>query len=212
MDVRYFSMKKWVDIFDMLAYINAGHEPLFLINKNGKMEKLKPTGPAVGLLQDTEYTPETISFEPGDALVGYTDGVTEARSPMDEIYSRRRLQKSLENDPVASADKILENIQADLFRFTEDATQSDDITIIVGGDLNFDMAGIFDKSLHINIGITKGSACFALSSDKSTHKPYVTMTYSHAFAATTSLCFQDKGVAYFFCDCQSIFFRSDSAF
>ncbi|UCD31270.1 MAG: PP2C family protein-serine/threonine phosphatase, partial [Desulfobacterales bacterium] len=116
---------------DMLAYINAGHEPLFLINKNGKMEKLKPTGPVVGLLQDTEYTPETISFEPGDALVGYTDGVTEARSPMDELYSRRRLQKSLGNDPVASADKILENIQADLFRFTEDATQSDDITIIV---------------------------------------------------------------------------------
>ncbi len=115
----------------ILAYIIAGHEPLFIINKNGKMERLKPSGPSVGLLEDTKYKPLNISFEPGDALVGYTDGVTEARSPMDELYSRRRLQKALENDPVASADKILENIRSDLFRFIEDATQSDDITILI---------------------------------------------------------------------------------
>lgn len=114
-----------------LAYINGGHEPLFIINKDGKMEKLMPTGPVVGMLQDTEYSPRTIFLEPGDALVGYTDGVTEARSPMDELYSKRRLQKTLENDPIASADKLLENIQSDLFRFIEDATQSDDITILV---------------------------------------------------------------------------------
>ena len=115
----------------ILAYINGGHEPLFMVNKNGKMGRLKPSGPAVGLLPGTEYNPLTINFEPGDALVGYTDGVTEARSPMDELFSRRRLEKAMENDPVTSADKLLENIQTNLFRFIEDATQSDDITILI---------------------------------------------------------------------------------
>lgn len=114
-----------------LAYINSGHEPLFMVNKNGNLEKLKPSAPAVGLLEDTTYSPMIVAFKPGDALVGYTDGVTEARSPMDEFYTRRRLQEILNDDPVDRAETLLKNIQSDLFNFIEDATQSDDITILI---------------------------------------------------------------------------------
>ena len=70
-----------------LYYINGGHEPLYVINSSGVKTMLKPTGPAVGMIPDTRFKIQQIDLEPGDMLVGYTDGVTEARSPEDELIS-----------------------------------------------------------------------------------------------------------------------------
>jgi len=115
----------------LLAYVNGGHDPLFIVGQNGEKKMLKPTGPAIGLLPDIQFTPKQVTLEPGEALVGYTDGVTEARSPLDEMFTRKRLEETLLRDPYHSAEQLLENIQSDLFHFTEDAAQSDDITILV---------------------------------------------------------------------------------
>jgi serine phosphatase RsbU (regulator of sigma subunit) len=113
----------------ILSYINGGHEPLYVINAGNIKDRLKPTGPAVGLMPDIIFKSQEIQLEPGDLLVGYTDGVTEARSPEDEIYTRDRLQ-SLLTQPLKSAAETLERIKTNLFAFIDIAPRSDDVTML----------------------------------------------------------------------------------
>jgi serine phosphatase RsbU (regulator of sigma subunit) len=112
-----------------LYYINGGHEPLFIISPNGIKAKLEPTGPAVGIIPDTAFDIQRIQLEPGDMLIGYTDGVTEARSPGDELFSRNRL-RSLIEQPFNSATELLERIKNNLFSFIDIAPRADDVTML----------------------------------------------------------------------------------
>jgi sigma-B regulation protein RsbU (phosphoserine phosphatase) len=68
-------------------------------------------------------------MEPGDMLIGYTDGVTEARSPADEIFTRNRL-RSLIEQPFTTASEMLERVKANLFKFIDIAPRSDDVTML----------------------------------------------------------------------------------
>jgi sigma-B regulation protein RsbU (phosphoserine phosphatase) len=113
----------------LLAYINGGHEPVFIVGPAGVKESLRPTGPAVGMLFDSEFEIQQVQLEPGDILIGYTDGVTEARSQSDELFTRKRLQSLLEQ-PAATASDLLENIKIGLFTYTDKAPNSDDITML----------------------------------------------------------------------------------
>jgi serine phosphatase RsbU (regulator of sigma subunit) len=113
----------------ILSYVNGGHEPLYVLNAGNVKCRLKPTGPAVGLMPDIIFQSQEIQLEPGDLLVGYTDGVTEARSPQDEIYTRDRLQ-SLLTQPLKSAAETLERIKTSLFAFIDIAPRSDDVTML----------------------------------------------------------------------------------
>jgi serine phosphatase RsbU (regulator of sigma subunit) len=112
-----------------LCYINGGHEPLYLIDAKGVKNDLDPTGPAVGLWPDTPYDIGRIQFEPGDILIGYTDGVTEARSPEDELFTRNRL-RSLVEQPFNSSAELLERIKNNLFSFIDIAPRRDDVTML----------------------------------------------------------------------------------
>jgi sigma-B regulation protein RsbU (phosphoserine phosphatase) len=113
----------------ILSYVNGGHEPLYVVNAGIIKKRLKPTGPAVGLMPNITFQSREIQLEPGDLLVGYTDGVTEARSPQDEIYTRDRLQ-SLLTQPLKSAAETLERVKANLFAFIDIAPRSDDVTML----------------------------------------------------------------------------------
>jgi len=113
----------------LLSYINAGHEPLFIVGPTGVKVRLQPTGPAAGMMPDAKFKIEHVQLEPGDILIGYTDGVTEARSSNGELYTKKRLQ-SLLDQPVASAPELLERIENSLFKYTQNAPQSDDITLL----------------------------------------------------------------------------------
>lgn len=112
-----------------LCYINGGHEPLYVINSSGVRTMLKPTGPAVGMMPDTRFNIQQIDLAPGDMLVGYTDGVTEARSPEDELFSKKRLQSLLEQ-PFISASDLLERVKTNLFAFIDIAPRNDDVTML----------------------------------------------------------------------------------
>jgi two-component system response regulator len=114
----------------LLSYINAGHEPLFIVGPTGAKASLPPTGPAVGMMPDARFKIGHVQLEPGDILIGYTDGVTEACSSNGELYTKKRLQ-SLLKQPVASASELIERITTSLFNYTENAPQSDDITMLV---------------------------------------------------------------------------------
>ena len=113
----------------ILSYVNGGHEPLYIINAGNIKNRLKPTGPAVGLMPDITFKARQVHLEPGDLLVGYTDGVTEARSPGGEVYTRDRLQ-SLLTQPFKSASETLERVESNLFAFVDIAARGDDVTML----------------------------------------------------------------------------------
>lgn len=113
-----------------LAYVNGGHEPLQHIGSHGVKGDLAPTGPAVGMMPDMHFGVQQICLEPGDILLSYTDGLTEARSPKDELYTRGRLN-ALFDPPAATAGLMLEQIQSNLLAFIDTAPQNDDITMLV---------------------------------------------------------------------------------
>jgi serine phosphatase RsbU (regulator of sigma subunit) len=111
------------------SYINGGHEPLFRIDASGRAKRLTQTGPAVGLMPDANFQIEEINLKPGTAILGCTDGVTEARSPQENLYGRNRLENQL-NRQFASANDLVKNIKSELFDFIGDASQDDDITLL----------------------------------------------------------------------------------
>jgi sigma-B regulation protein RsbU (phosphoserine phosphatase) len=80
-------------------------------------------------MPDTSFKIQQIQLEPGELLMGYTDGVTEARSPTDEIFTRNRLQ-SLLTQPFRSANEMLDRIKTNLFTFIDIAPRQDDVTML----------------------------------------------------------------------------------
>ncbi len=113
-----------------LAYINAGHNPPFIIGADGTLKAtLNPSGPAVGMLSGFDFEIEFAKFDPGDVLFAYTDGVTEARSPTREFYSEKRLLDGLSH-PAISATEVVDRIAGDVHAFIGEAERFDDITMI----------------------------------------------------------------------------------
>ena len=112
-----------------LTYINGGHEPLLIVGSEGVKKSLNPTGPAVGIMADMKFKIQQVQLEPGDILIGYTDGVTEARAPSHEFFTLKRLLPLLER-PAPSAIEMLERIKTNLFAFIDNAQQFDDITLL----------------------------------------------------------------------------------
>lgn len=113
----------------LLTYINGGHEPLFILGEAGVKAKLKPTGPAVGMMPNMKFKAQQVCLEPGDILIGYTDGVTEAHNPEGKLFSDQRLLALLQQT-APSASAVIENIKADLFDYINNAPQFDDITML----------------------------------------------------------------------------------
>ncbi|MBE9202243.1 SpoIIE family protein phosphatase [Synechocystis salina LEGE 06099] len=112
-----------------LSYINAGHEPVFVLNSEGIKHKLKSTSPAVGMMPDSTFTIDSLTIDPGEMLIGYTDGVTDARSPTKEFFGRKRLAETLTTNFLAGT-KILDIIKQELISHIDDSIQFDDITMI----------------------------------------------------------------------------------
>jgi sigma-B regulation protein RsbU (phosphoserine phosphatase) len=113
-----------------LSYINGGHESLYIIGPSGIKETLGAAGPAIGIMPGVAFETRQSKIEPGDILIGYTDGVTEALSPGQGMYSKERFLAMLEPCP-SSAVELIDRIKTDLFDHIDDAPQFDDITMIV---------------------------------------------------------------------------------
>jgi sigma-B regulation protein RsbU (phosphoserine phosphatase) len=113
----------------VMIYINGGHEPPAIIGSAGVKARLKPTGPAVGILPDMDYEIQQAQFDPGDILIVYTDGVTEARNPDGKFFTEKNLLPLLKQ-PVSSAAALLDLIKARVHAHIADAVQFDDITML----------------------------------------------------------------------------------
>lgn len=89
-----------------------------------------PTGPAVGLLPDAQYSVQEAQMEPGDTLLAYTDGVTEARNPNGNLFGEKRLMSLIGNRPYPSAAALLDAIDTAVEAHTAGADPSDDVTML----------------------------------------------------------------------------------
>jgi adenylate cyclase len=115
----------------MLAYVNAGHDSPFLIRAGAETTEFRGAGgPPLGTVDDFQYPIERRQLMPGDLLLLYTDGVTEAESPDESFYTTGRLQRLLRSAPTAGARDLVEFVREDVRRFAAGAEQADDITLL----------------------------------------------------------------------------------
>jgi phosphoserine phosphatase RsbU/P len=113
------------------TYVNMGHNPPLLIRDN-KITKLKKGGMILGVMKTViPYEYETVVLNNNDALILFTDGVTEAMNLKNEEYSDERLEKLCLTIADHDAEKILNNILTDVNNHTSGAEQSDDITSLI---------------------------------------------------------------------------------
>ncbi|MFA5222632.1 MAG: SpoIIE family protein phosphatase [Methanoregula sp.] len=115
-----------------LTYVNAGHNPpLVLRKKTGEIEELPLTGTAVGAMEDAKYTQEKIPLAPGDVMVLYTDGITEAINEQEEMFDVPRLIETIRKNGDSSSQEIADEIIRSVFAFCGTQPQFDDITLMV---------------------------------------------------------------------------------
>ncbi len=115
-----------------MAYANAGHNlPLLLRSRTRELEQLEKGGMALGVLEGVRITERAVSLEPGDSLIFYTDGITEAFSPDNEMYGEERLQAIIHSTAAACAQTTLDSIDDAVDAFIADATPSDDRTLMI---------------------------------------------------------------------------------
>jgi sigma-B regulation protein RsbU (phosphoserine phosphatase) len=115
-----------------LAYANAGHNlPLLLRSRTSELERLCKGGMALGVLAGVRSEEHVISLAPGDYLIFYTDGITEAFSPEGDIYGEERLQTIIQAAGDGPAQAMLDTIDSSVAAFAGDGPLSDDRTLMV---------------------------------------------------------------------------------
>ena len=116
----------------MLRYANGGHNPPYVRRVDGLVEALNGTGGLVlGVMPGIDYPNHTVQLLPGDRLVLYTDGVTEAFNPADEAYGAERLIAEVKAHGDGAAAALVERICRSVTVFAGTSPQSDDITLAV---------------------------------------------------------------------------------
>lgn len=114
------------------SFSNAGHNPPYLLRKNGSIEALEEGGLILGVFKTiTPYAESSVTFLPGDVLVMYTDGVSEAMNQNDDQFSEEKLEAILKESTHLSAKEIINRVQQALESHTRGTPQSDDITLLV---------------------------------------------------------------------------------
>ena len=116
----------------MLRYASGGHNPQYLRRADASVESLDAAGGVVlGVMPDVEFTDHVVQLRPGDRLVMYTDGVTEACNAAHEAYGESRLIAELRAHGDGTAAALVKRICDSVTSFAGGAAQSDDITLAV---------------------------------------------------------------------------------
>jgi sigma-B regulation protein RsbU (phosphoserine phosphatase) len=118
-----------------LMYVNAGHNPPALIrpSPDGSCQhlRLETGGPVVGLLQDACYEEDSLELHPGDLLLTFTDGISEAMTAVDEEWGEEAMILAAQHAVSKTAEDIVKDIFEAADAFTEKAPQHDDMTVLV---------------------------------------------------------------------------------
>jgi sigma-B regulation protein RsbU (phosphoserine phosphatase) len=114
-----------------LTYVNAGHNPPMLRRRTGELDRLEAGGIPLGILAEASYESQTVTLQPDDWLVIFTDGVTEAENSRAAEYGEARLQAVLNANLTATPSKLLQAIWRDLNSYCGNTPQHDDVTLLL---------------------------------------------------------------------------------
>jgi adenylate cyclase len=115
----------------VLVYVNAGHDSPFVLRAGLKPETLPLAGgPPLGTVDDFQYPIEQRQLAPGETVLAFTDGVTEAQDTAHALYSGARLERLLAAAPATDAKAVVDFVRDDVHRFAAGAEQADDITLL----------------------------------------------------------------------------------
>jgi len=113
-----------------LCYANAGHNYPFLISQKGEIQRLKSIGIPLGFLERFEFSEHSISLQPGDLLVVFSDGISEAMNSFSEEFGEGHIQEIIMTERNKSARTIVQSIVNSVNEYVAGCEQSDDITLI----------------------------------------------------------------------------------
>jgi serine phosphatase RsbU (regulator of sigma subunit) len=113
-----------------LRYVNAGHNPQFLLRADGGIERLNSTGLPIGLLPGHGFEARTVAVEPGDLLFLYTDGAVEAPNEDGDFFDADRLQQALVAASAEGIDEVLVSVERAVRAFRGEADPADDATML----------------------------------------------------------------------------------
>ena len=132
-DVGMF-VTAWIGVLDygtgVIEYVNAGHNPPLLRTRNGEWQWLRErSGPMMGVFE-VPFSTRWVTCEPGDTLLLYTDGVTEAYDVNQDLYGEDRLIEFAEGAGPLGPEELVLAVRKDVAAYAEGAEQSDDVTIM----------------------------------------------------------------------------------
>jgi sigma-B regulation protein RsbU (phosphoserine phosphatase) len=114
-----------------IQYVNAGHNPPFLISADGSIEEVAATATPIGMLESAPIEAGEMTIRPGGMLVVFSDGIPEAQNTAGDFYEEDRLKATILEHAGDPAKKIVESVTTDLAAFVGEASPSDDVTIVL---------------------------------------------------------------------------------
>jgi sigma-B regulation protein RsbU (phosphoserine phosphatase) len=118
----------------LLTYVNAGHNPPIIFRRSGddwQLTRLEAGGAVVGLLRNFPYSQASVTMEPGDVLVAFTDGISEAMNPQEEEWGEENLIEAVKACEGLTATDMLSRLVEAADRFAAGAKQHDDMTLLI---------------------------------------------------------------------------------
>jgi phosphoserine phosphatase RsbU/P len=120
-----------LDATGRLSYVNAAHCPPMIVRAGAEIVELEATGLPVGLVEGAQFDVAETQLIPGDKVIIYSDGVTEAQNPGGAFFGKKQLQDLAAARPACTCAEMHDAIQNAVTAFTEGTAQSDDITLVV---------------------------------------------------------------------------------
>jgi sigma-B regulation protein RsbU (phosphoserine phosphatase) len=114
-----------------LTYCNAGHDAPMLVRTDGATERLGTGGVVLSIIEDFPFQEETVPFGPGDLMVVYSDGISEAMNPAEEQFGEVRIAEVIARERSRTATEIIESIIGAVRAHAGAAPQMDDMTLVV---------------------------------------------------------------------------------
>jgi serine phosphatase RsbU (regulator of sigma subunit)/pSer/pThr/pTyr-binding forkhead associated (FHA) protein len=115
----------------VLRFASAGHDPTIVVRSSGETELLMPTGMPLGLMPDATYTSSEVTLGPGESIVMYTDGITEAANPEEEEFGRERIEEVCRKNSDAPPTELGSAIEVAVDAFVEGVPYHDDRTLVI---------------------------------------------------------------------------------
>jgi sigma-B regulation protein RsbU (phosphoserine phosphatase) len=114
-----------------IEYVNAGHNPPYLLTPDCEITEIGPTGTPIGMIEAAPISCEQLTIEPGGMLFCFSDGIPEAQNTAGEFYEEGRLREVVCREHAKDAEEIVASVKRDLDAFVGEASPSDDITMLL---------------------------------------------------------------------------------